>query len=297
MKGARESRRQGNGGVPATVLILVRNTPGLLVQCLQSFYDALLKKGWQFIVVDNGSEEDVRPMLRTGFPAVEVIRSEQNLGFAAGNNLGLRAAKGECVILINSDVIAPADVLESLADTMRSDLRLGAMSPGLFTAHGEPQAFAFGDAASPAYLVLRGVRSILGLGPMHNWSVKDPLEAEWVSAACLCVRRKTIEETGELDERFLLYFEDVDWCLRMRAAGWKIIYNPRLRVTHLGGATRLDGSIDRRKLYHRSLLLFCEKHYGRGWKLLIQMLLLVYRALAAIRAASARASSNAPGCL
>jgi GT2 family glycosyltransferase len=297
MKKVWESGRPGDGGVPATVLVLVYNTPGLLIQCLQSFYDALLKRGWQFLVVDNGSDEDVRPILGTRFPAVDVIRSQQNLGFAAGNNLGLRAAKGECVILINSDVIARAEVLESLADSMRSDPRLGAMSPGLFTAEGEPQAFAFGDETSPVYLVRRGLRSVLGLGPMHDWSAKDPLEVGWVSAACLCVRRKTIEEIGELDERFPLYFEDVDWCLRMRAAGWKIIYNPRLHVRHLGGASQPGGSIDRRELYYRSLLLFCEKHYGRGWKLLIRMLLLVYRTLAANRAAPARASSDAPSCL
>ncbi len=290
MQEACESRLKVEKDVRATILVLVYNTPDLLVQCLQAFYDSLHHRKWQIIVVDNGSDTDVRPMVENRFPGVDVIRSEQNRGFAAGNNLGLRAAKGEFVILINSDVIARGEDLDSLVETVHSEPGVGAMSPGLLTAQGESQVFAYGAETSPVYLVRRGMRSVLGFGSMHNWSMKEPLDVGWVSAACLCVRRKVIEEIGELDERFPLYFEDVDWCMRMRKAGWRIVYNPRLQVTHLGGASRPGGSADRGALYYRSLLLFCEKHYGRGWKWLIRALLIPYRTLAAIRSASTRRS-------
>jgi N-acetylglucosaminyl-diphospho-decaprenol L-rhamnosyltransferase len=132
-------------------------------------------------------------------------------------------------------------------------------------------------------MIRRGARSLVGLGPLHDWSVTESLEVAWVSAACLCVRRKTIEEIGELDERFPLYFKDVDWCLRMRSVGWKVIYNPRLQVIHLGGAGRPGGSLDRQELYYQSLLLFCRKHYGRGWKFLLRVCVAAYRTLALAR--------------
>jgi N-acetylglucosaminyl-diphospho-decaprenol L-rhamnosyltransferase len=244
MQEPRNIRTDPNKNAMATVIVLVHNTPDLLIQCLNGFYDLLRSLDWQIIVVDNGSEIDIRPIIEERFKGVEVIRSEQNLGFAAGNNLGLRAAHGEFVFLVNSDVIARVETIESLIASLKSEPQAGAMSPGLLTANGEPQAFAFGGRMSPAYLLRRGLRAVLGLKPLHDWSAKDPVAVEWVSAACLCVRRRVIEDIGEFDERFPLYFEDVDWCTRMRAAGWKIVYNPRFTVTHLGGASRPDGRAD-----------------------------------------------------
>ncbi len=279
--------------VKATIIVLAYNTPDLVLQCLRNFNDTLIGRNWQIIVVDNGSAADLRPRIQGNFDGVDLIRSERNRGFAAGNNLGLRAAKGEFVILMNSDIIARADVLEALIESMQLDPQSGAMSPRLLTAKGEPQAFAFGAETSPGYMIRRGMRSVLGLGSMHDWSVKEPIDVAWASAACLCVRRSVIESVGGLDERYPLYFEDADWCMRIRAAGWRVIYNPHLQVTHLGGASQPD-TADRSELYYRSLLLFCEKHYGRGWKLVIRALLVVYRVLSTLRSVFIRRPNRYP---
>jgi N-acetylglucosaminyl-diphospho-decaprenol L-rhamnosyltransferase len=269
--------------VPVTIIVLVYNTLDLLLQCLQSFFEACRTQGWQIIVVDNGSEEDVRSAIDGKFRGVEVIRSERNLGFAAGNNLGLRNAKGEFVILMNSDVIAGPETLEDLVSSLKQEPQAGAMSPGLLTARGEPQAFAFGSDPSPGYLIKRGMRFLLGLGSFHDWAMQKSLDVDWVSAACICVRAIVIQGVGGLDDRFPLYFEDADWCMRMRSAGWKVIYNPQLRVIHLGGSSKPRGSAGRRDLYYQSLLLFCGKHYGRCWNLILRILLTVYRLLTTIR--------------
>jgi N-acetylglucosaminyl-diphospho-decaprenol L-rhamnosyltransferase len=272
---------QCDASVPVTVIILAHNTPDLLQQCLQNIYAQCHSQRWQIIVVDNGSEENISRVLSGKFSRVEVIRSERNLGFAAGNNLGLRRAKGDFVILMNSDVIAQPETLGALVASLQKEPRAGAMSPGLVTAQWEPQAFAFGSDPSPGYLIRRGIRFLLRLGPLHDWAAKNSIEVDWVSAACICVRAKVIEEVGELDERFPLYFEDTDWCLRMRRAGWKIIYNPRLKIIHLGGASLPAHEPSRRQdLYYQSLLLFCEKHYGRCWQLFLRILLAGYRFLA-----------------
>jgi N-acetylglucosaminyl-diphospho-decaprenol L-rhamnosyltransferase len=269
-----------NPSPPVTVIILAYNTPELLVRCLQGFYVSCHEMGWQTIVVDNGSEEEIGSVIDARFDGIEVIRSERNLGFAGGNNIGLLKAKGEFVILMNSDVMAQAEILVSLVEAVRADPRIGAMSPGLLTAAGKPQAFAFGSQITPGYLIRRAIRRLLGLGYVHDWSIRKPIDVGWVSAACICVRRRTIEEVGDLDERFPLYFEDADWGLRMGSSGWRVVYNPLLRVTHLGGASRIRGPATRNSLYYRSLLLFCEKHYGVGWKLVLRPLLTLYRILA-----------------
>jgi N-acetylglucosaminyl-diphospho-decaprenol L-rhamnosyltransferase len=269
--------------VPATVIILVHNTPDLLLKCLEGFYSVCRFRGWQIIVVDNGSDESVRFIVEDKFEAIDVIRSERNLGFAAGNNLGLRRAKGEFVLLMNSDVVATAETLEAMVGILQGGPHLGAVSPGLLTAQGEPQAFAFGTDASPGHLIVRGIRFLLGLKSQHNWATQKSLEVDWVSAACICVRRTVINEIGELDERFPFYFEDADWCMRMREAGWKILYCPPLRVIHLGGASRPSGSVNKEDLYYSSLLLYCEKHYGRSWKYILRRFLAVYRILVKVR--------------
>ncbi len=274
------SETASNPHATVTVIILAYNTPDLLVQCLQGFFDSCSAMGWQIIVVDNGSEEEISAVMDGKFDGVDVIRSERNLGFAGGNNIGLLKAKGEFVILMNSDVIAQAETLASLVEAIRADPRIGAMSPGLLTAEGKPQAFAFGSQVTPGYLMRRAVRRMLRLGYAHDWAVQEPIDVGWVSAACICVRRRVIEEIGNFDERFPLYFEDTDWGLRMIAAGWRVVYNPLLHVMHLGGASQVRGPATRGNLYYRSLLLFCEKHYGARWKFVLQPLLSLYRMLA-----------------
>ena len=184
---------------------------------------------------------------------------------------------------MNSDVLARAEILSALVEAIKKDWRVGAMSPGLLTVEGQSQPFAYGAEATPGYIIRRALRFVFGFGPLHDWATQDPLDVDWVSAACICVRRELIGQIGELDERFPLYFEDVDWCLRMRAGGWRVVYNPNLRVIHLGGASQLSGNVKRKDLYYRSLLLFCDKHYGRNWKLLIQILLIPYRLYATAR--------------
>src|SRR5512137_2453379 len=114
MQKSSESNKHSDSIIPVTVVVLVYNTPDLLLQCLRSFCDGCRAQGWQIIVVDNGSDEDVRRIMCEKFREVEIVRSERNLGFAAGNNLGLRKAEGEFVILMNSDVIASPEILGAL---------------------------------------------------------------------------------------------------------------------------------------------------------------------------------------
>ncbi len=264
-----------------TVVVLTYNTRDLVLQCLSNFYDYAIRLGWQIIVVDNGSTDDTARALNEKFPDAELLRSDQNLGFAGGINLGLRRAAGQVIVLMNSDVSASAETLQGAAEALLAQPGVGALSPLLRTPDGKPQAFAFGDDQTPGYLLRRGLKAILGLGPMHQWGVQHPLEVDWISGACMLVRREVIEQVGLLDERFFLYFEDNDWCLRMRKAGWRILYDPRFEVVHLGGAS-LPQRHQASQVYYQSLIRFTAKHYGPLRAGVVRILLASYRALAKV---------------
>ncbi len=261
---------------PISIIVLTHNTCHLVLHCLERFYESALSLNWQVIVVDNGSTDGTGQAVAERFPQVALLRSERNLGFAGGNNLGLRRAKGRTIILMNSDVLAKPEVLAAAADALWAQQNIGVLSPRLLTPDGKPQPFAFGKDPTLGYLLLRGLKTILGLGPMHRWDVEHPVEVDWVSGACMLVRQEAVEQVGLLDERFFLYFEDNDWCLRMRRAGWSVVYDPRFTVVHLGGASLPKRHIAN-QLYYQSLVKFYEKHYGPVKTGMLRLFLMIYR--------------------
>jgi N-acetylglucosaminyl-diphospho-decaprenol L-rhamnosyltransferase len=244
----------------ATVILLNYNTRHLLLDSLQKISADLLAAGWQVIVVDNGSSDGSAQAVAARFPQVTLVVSEQNVGFAAGNNLGLQQARGDTVILLNTDVLVTAPQLQALADYLSAHPTVGAVSPGLRTAAGEPQSFAYGGDPSPRYLLRRGLRRLLRSGPLHDWAVTSPIDVDWVSGACLAVRTTAYMQVGGLDERYFLYFEDVDWCDRIRQAGWRVVYNPMIQVVHLGGQSEVKRSVAN-QLYMTSLRTYYQTYY------------------------------------
>lgn len=256
---------------PVSLVLLNYNTRALTIESLARLGPAAREKGWQVIVVDNASSDGSGDAIGAAFPAVELLRLGENRGYAAGNNRGLAIATGDFVVLLNSDVLVGVAELQALVDYLADHPAVGAVSAGLRTAEGAAQAFAFGGEPSPGYLLRRGLGRLLGLPPLHNWAVAEPTPVDWVSGACLCVRREVIEEIGGLDEGFFLYFEDVDWCRRMREAGRQVIYHPAISVVHLGGQSQPARRIANRH-YAESLARYYEKWYGRVWAWAIRLL-------------------------
>lgn len=261
-----------------SVIVLSYNTRNLTLTCLEHFAPEALATGWEVIVVDNGSQDGTASAVNRKFPQVKVVRSEENRGFAAGVNLGLAQAQGEAILLINSDVLASFAALSALPAFLDAHPQVGALSPRLCTREGAPQAFAYGGDPTLGYLLRRGLHRLLGRGPLHDWAIETPIEVDWVSGACLCVRRETLEQVGLLDERFFLYFEDNDWCLRMRRAGWKVMYVPTVAVVHLGGRSEPERRAAGRH-YRESLRYFYQKHYAPPATWLLSAALGVYDVL------------------
>lgn len=263
---------------PISVVLLNYNTRALTLAALARLLPEATERGWQVIVVDNASTDGSGEAVAAAFPAVTLLSLTENRGYAAGNNRGVEVAAGDFVVLLNSDALVGVAELQALADYLVENPSAGAVSAGLRTAKGEAQAFAFGGDPTPGYLLRRGLGRVLPLPPLHNWAVTEALSVDWVSGACLCVSREVIEQIGGLDENFFLYFEDVDWCKRMRGAGWQVVYNPLVSVVHLGGQSQPARRVANRH-YGESLRYFYQKHYGRLWTATISGALVVYNRL------------------
>lgn len=149
-----------------------------------------------------------------------------------------------------------------------------ACGPRLVRTDGKAQAFSFGRDPVLPYLIARACAALRLRTPLHDWETPEVQPVDWISGACLLVRRAALEQVQGFDERIFMYFEDNDLCLRLRRAGWQIVYNPQVSITHAGGASPTDS---RRKYYYRSLTYFYKKHYSWMECWLLRVLLPFYR--------------------
>lgn len=257
-----------------SVIILNWNTRDLLRDCLSSLHP--FSSEWEVLVVDNASTDGSVALVQNQFPAVQLITSTANCGFAAGNNLGLRASTGRYVLLLNSDTLVMPGALTALVRFMDEYPAAGAVGPRLLRPDGTPQPYAFGGDPTPVYLLWRGVVQLILHRHLHNWAAEEVHTVDWVSGACLMARREMINQVGLLDESIFMYFEDNDWCLRMRKAGWQVYFNPHTEITHIGGQS-LKKNPRAQRAYDASLTYFYVKHYGHISQWLLKCLLPLYR--------------------
>lgn len=257
------------------IVIVNWNTRDMLRDCLTSLGG---EQSWSYhvIVVDNASTDGSAEMVTREFPQVHLISNKENAGFARANNQGIQAGQGRYVLLLNSDTIVPTGALEQLIRFMDEHSKAGACGPRLLRPDGSPQPYAFGGDPTPGYLLARGLNQLLFHRYLHDWATDKVQEVDWVTGACLLVRREAIDQVGLLDESIFMYFEDNDWCLRIRKAGWKVYYNPQAEIVHIGGQS-LAQNPAAQAAYHQSLIYVYGKHYGLLRRWLLQGLLTVYR--------------------
>ncbi|HQE92289.1 MAG TPA: glycosyltransferase family 2 protein [Anaerolineae bacterium] len=260
------------------IILLSWNTASLLADCLRSIPAGAAGLDYTVIVVDNASTDGSADMVARDFPQVQLIRSSQNLGFARGNNLGIRAADPAIpyLLLLNSDTIVQPASLTALVRFMEAHPDAGAVGPRLLRPDGTPQPYAFGGDPTPLYLLRRGLHQLFLHRYLHDWATDQIQTVDWVSGACMLVRRSAVEQIGMLDENMWMYFEDNDWCLRFRQAGWKVYYDPQVEIIHLGGQS-LQKNPSAQNTYYQSVVYFYGKHYGRLSRWLLRRMLPLYR--------------------
>ena len=247
----------------ASLIMLSFNTIELLRQSLSQLIDAAREIDAEIIVVDNASHDGSADMVEREFPQVKLIRAQMNLGFAGGNNLGAKHARGDYLILVNSDAFIQPGSLARGLDRMRQQPRVGLAGGLLIGKDGQPEPSArcfpspLNDLLSLTGLAARFPRSRFFGRFDRTWAdPQQPADVDWVPGAFCIVRRAAIDQTGFFDERYFLYYEEVDLCRRLRRSGWTIAYWPDLRAEHWGGESSKTVSGEQVSNHGRQLILW-----------------------------------------
>jgi hypothetical protein len=254
--------------VDLAVVIVSYNTRDDLVACLRSLGDAPPAVSHEIVVVDNASADGSADAARACV-GVHVVEAGANVGFARANNMGIRASASELVLLLNSDTVVPPGAIDALVADLRAHADAAIAGPRIVDGEGRPE-ISFGSMMGPlnellqktrGRLYMRGVRPVTAAVERLVHSEHYP---DWVSGACLLVRRAVAQEVGLLDERFFIYAEDVDFCAMVRARGHKVRFTPVAEIVHHRGRAVAKNRAQVNEAYRRSQVAFYEKHHP-GW--------------------------------
>ena len=242
------------------IVIVSYNTRSDLDNCLRSLHDHPPKAAHEIVVVDNASRDGSVEMVQSNWPAVRVIGLHSNVGFASANNEGMRRTESELVLLLNSDTIVPDGAIDRLIGALRELPGASVVGPKIVDANGHAE-LSYGRMMTPLS-ELRQKRLARRASPMRLARLTSRTRrVDWVSGACLLVRRPDAEAAGFLDERYFMYCEDVDFCAAVRANGGTIYFTPLAQIVHLRGRSWRTDPAATAEHYRRSQLAFYRKHH------------------------------------
>ena len=263
-----------NTAPDVSIVIVSFNTAALTRQCLEKVRACTDDLSCEVIVVDNASHDGSADMVAAEFPRVRLIRLSKNRGFAGGNNPGIRAAAGRYVLLLNSDAILTPGVLHNSLAHMEAHPNIGILGCRLTNPDGSLQPSArmlpgpLNKLLHVSGLASRFPKSrFFGRVDFSWWDHSAPRSVGWVVGAFFMIRRKVVEQIGVLDERYFLYFEEIDFCRTARRAGWDVVFYPGASVVHLGGQSSTNTS-ERRSASGSQLTairITSELRYYRKW--------------------------------
>lgn len=252
-----------------------------------------LKIDYELIVVDNGSTYNEAIDLQKRYPSLKAIRSELNLGFAGGNNLGFSQASGDYIFFLNNDTYVRDDTLSCLIKAMKKDKLLGGISPKII--FDDPEGcIQFAGYTPLSRVTLRN--HIIGYMEKDVGQFELPLPTPYLHGAAMLIRREAIEKTGMMPEMYFLYYEEMDWSLQIRRAGYKLEYNPLATVYHMESSSTGKRSPLKTFYMTRNRLLFAQRNlhgYIRILSICYQLLIVapikIFQTLLEGQVASAKA--------
>lgn len=259
-----------------SIIIVSYNARADLERCLESLNTAAPSVSHEIIVVDNHSSDGSAAAARR-WAGVRAIDAGSNVGFARANNTGIRASAGTNLLLLNSDTIVPPGAIDALLRELADHADVAVVGPRLVDGHGRAEV-SFGNMIGPLSelrqkLLVGGHARQMGLiSALVERSTRRRHTPDWVSAACLLVRRSDAEAVGLFDERYFMYAEDVDFCAAIRARGRRIVFTPAAEVVHLRGRSAASAPAATAAAYRRSQIAFYEKHRP-AWAPLLRLYL------------------------
>lgn len=265
--------------IDLSVVILNYNTIPLTRECLKTVLASKLAAfNMEVIVCDNGSTDGSVRMIKKEFPGVLLVENKKNLGFAAGNNPGVKRASGRYVLLLNTDTEVPTATLAMMIAFMDKTPSAGAATCRLLLPDGSMDPACHRGFPTPwvAFTYLAKMEKLFpktkAFGEYHQ-QYKDFStihEVDCISGAFFMVRREVIEKVGLLDEDYFMYGEDIDWSYRIRENGWKIMYNPTVTILHKKKQSGRANILKKRRVtteiyFHKYNWLFYKKHYEKKY--------------------------------
>lgn len=263
-----------------SVLIVSYNVAPRLRRCLEALTAAAADL--EIIVVDNASPDDSAAMVARDFPGVRLLAWEENHGFSAAINAAARLARGHLLLLLNPDARVDAGALARMPEALASRPGVAAVGFRQLDDNGRFQLSVGPPPSLALEIVRRFVQRRLDagderLGHMLDRLLARPRPVPWAAASSLLVRRSAFEAVGGFDERFFLYFEDIDFCLRLRAAGFGVYYDPSIVVSHERGESARSAPEVARRAYRESQLYYWSKHRGTAVRTLVRLYQLLWR--------------------
>jgi hypothetical protein len=252
-----------------STVVVAYHSRDTLPQCLAALEADAAASEHETVIVDNASGDGILEAVARDFPRVRGIANRDNVGYARAINQGIAATTGEFVLAMNPDCLLERGALASLIGYLRAHPRTAVAGPMILDSDGTLQysARAFPDHFTfffNRYSLLtrlfpgnRFSRRYL----LTDWDHASVREVDWLSGACLMVRRAAIDQVGAMDERFFMFNEDVDWCRRMKGAGWAVSYVPQARVVHHVGASRKKVAPKVIVERHRGMIYYFHKHH------------------------------------
>jgi len=216
---------------------------------------------FEIIIVENGSPTKTPDLIRDNYPEAKLVISKKNLGFAGGNNIGLKEVKGEYVLLLNNDTEVPADFLDSMVDLMEENPEIGIVSPKIYYYY-EKNVLQY--AGTPSINSITSRSRHYGNKEQDTGKFDEVTETYYPHGACMMFRKKLLEDLGMLYEGYFLYYEEYDFAERVRKAGYKIYFQPNSYILHKESISTGKNSPLKTYYLNRNRLLFLRRNVEGG---------------------------------
>ncbi len=253
-----------------SVIIVNFNTKKLLEECLSSIFKFTKGINFEVIVVDNGSKDGTLEMVKKKFSQVKLIPNNDNLGFARANNQGIKVAKGEYVLLLNSDTYLVENSFKKLIEKAKNLPNLGVLAPQLLNENKSiQQSSGFFPHLPQVFWWMTFIDDLPGGQYLHPYHVdhdsfyKKDQEVDWLTAAAILIPKSVIKQVAAFDEKIFMYGEDVDLCYRIKKSGFKVFLSPITKIVHIGRGSSNKIPSAAFVGEYKGIIYFYTKHKGR----------------------------------
>jgi len=263
-----------------SIIIVSWNVSRLLYDCLQSIAENKGALTIEIIVVDSASSDNTPEMVAREFPWVQLVACNENVGFPKGNNMGMGRANGRFILLLNPDTQLVGDALENMTAYLAAHSKIGMVGPQLLNGDLSVQSSrrrfptvgtAFWEST---WLQPVAPKSILQRYYVQDVGDDQTVEVDWIMGACMMTRREIAAAVGGMDEAYFMYSEELDWCRRIKDAGWDIVYLPTAQVIHHYGKSSDQAATHRHINFNRAKLRYFRKYHGRFMTFVLRLFLL-----------------------